>query len=154
MTNEEREGIERRADIARFKLSRTLQALARKKRDPFDVREKVKHHLVPVGLVPVAAAFALGGAVAVVAVRAAKKKKEHHRRLPWILLTTRVLKHRHRDQQPSDALAPPLGKNLVRVLVTTILAELAKRLVVRFIAAPRKRDVAFDVPQQGALRVG
>jgi hypothetical protein len=144
MTAEEREGIERRADIARLKLSRTLQALGRKRHDVADVGLRIRRRARRVVLVAVVLAFTLGGAVAALARRRAERGVRA-RRERWMAIG-RALLHPERVAR-REALAPSLlGKKVIRVVLTTVAAELAKRAAKRLLEAP-KRDVAFDVPR-------
>jgi len=145
MTDEEREGIKRRADITRFKLMRTLQALDRKRHEILDVRQNVKKHVILVLVVSLSLSFSLGAAVAVVVVRTARRSVRL-RRERWDALV-RAFRYPDRIARAKEALAPPLiGKNVIRAVLTTIAVELAKRLLSRVALAPRKRDVAFDAP--------
>jgi hypothetical protein len=150
MSDEGREGIERRADITRFKLMRTLQALDRKRHEILDVRQNMHKHVIPLLVVSLSLAFSLGGAVAVLASRTAQKGARL-RRERWEALV-RALRHPERVARGNGVLALPLvARKLVPALVTTIAVELAKRLIGRLVTLPRKRDVAFDTPR--AIRV-
>jgi hypothetical protein len=143
MTDEERAGIERRADITRFKLMRTLQALDRKRHEVLDVGHQMKKHIAAVVVVSLSVAFSLGGVVAVLAVRTAERSARR-RRERWAAIS-RAFRHPDRVARAKGALVPSaIGKNVIRALLTTIAAELAKRLMSRVVFAQRKRDVAFD----------
>jgi hypothetical protein len=142
MSDEAREGIERRADITRYKLLRTLQALDRKRHQILDVKQNVQKHVTGVLIASLSVAFTLGGAIALLALRAAHSG-ERRRLERWAALV-RAFRHPDRIARASDSLAPAAFKNVVRVLLTTVAAEVAKLVVKRVLLAPRQRDVAFD----------
>lgn len=137
--SEERARLERRANVVRWRLARTIEMLERKRHELFDVRYQLRHH---VGL----AVFAAGVAVVAVAsiVTIAVLRLESAPARPWRTRVTalrRALAHPERQTAPA---VRSLSREALGVVLTTLAAQLAKRSMARLLRGPSTRE-AFHV---------
>jgi hypothetical protein len=121
----DRQQIERRADVVRTKLSRTLAALERKSYEALHVGERVGRHATGVAIAAAVAAFALGALTVALAMRVARPEQR-------------------RRAYPEPG--PSLVKRTVVAILTAVARRAAKIAVSRLLTSPRARDVAIDAP--------
>ncbi len=121
-----REGLERRADIARWKLVRTLDALARKRHDALDVRLQVRRHLMFVVVIGGGLVVLIVGGIAsqVVASRPTRVRRRFAAR--WSALG-RLWRHPDDVVRAREPVMTTVAKRVVTGLLTALLLRMGKR---------------------------
>ena len=137
--HEERERLEREANLVRARLATTLDVLDKRGHEMVDVKLQVKRHVLPIavvgGTIVLAVVSGVGYAIYRIATRDERKRLER-RRIP-----ARVWNHPERVAQVQK---PPVLAEIGRKLLVGTLTMLGMSLVKRAINSPaitgRPRD--------------
>ena len=132
--HDERERLEREANLVRARLATTLEVLDKRGHDLVDVKLQLRRHAVPIaivaGTVVLAVASGLGYAIYRVATRTERIRRERRR------LASRVWNHPERVAQTQK---PPVLLEIGRKLLVGTVALLGMSLIRRAIDVPMSK---------------
>ncbi|MEO7096319.1 MAG: hypothetical protein ABI175_23875 [Polyangiales bacterium] len=138
-TMNERERLEREANLVRAKLATTLDVLderghelVHRGQELVDVKLQVKRHLVPIAIVAGTAALALFSGIGYAIYRVATR--DERRRLARRRLPSRVWNHPERVAQVQK---PPVLAEIGRKLLVSTATLVGMSLIKRALRAPR-----------------
>jgi hypothetical protein len=145
ISHDERERLERQANLVRARLATTLDVLDKRGHEMVDVKLQVRRHVVPLAVVAGTAALVVASGVGWAVYRLVtrdERKRRARRRLPAV-----VWNHPERIARVQK---PPVLAELGRKLLVGTLTMLGMSLIRRAIDVPLITGRARSVPSEPA----